>query len=290
MHQLITKFRPVLVLAIGGTFTEVRIYTCSEELVGLSDPSKEIEAEMPCRVQFLPVASLPGHEDWVKCLTFQPPRAKGDPLILASGSQDATIRLWNIEPFELDSATEGGDELLDAFEASLGDMDSGEGGRQISLKRHIVSVKDSALPGDTIQKYSITFDALLVGHESGVTSLSWKPGGPTASSPALLSTSTDSSLILWSPFDSLWVNRNRFGDIGGQRLGGFVGGLWNTNGDEIIAWGWNGGWRRWRHDPRIDEDAVQAWAEANAVTGHSNAVKDICWSPQGEFLASTRSV
>jgi hypothetical protein len=123
-----------------------------------------------------------------------------------------------------------------------------EGGRQISLKRHIVSVKDPALPGDTIQKYSITFDALLVGHESGVTSLSWRPGGPTATSPVLLSTSTDSSLILWSPFDSLWVNRNRFGDIGGQRLGGFVGGLWNTNGEEILAWGWNGGWRRWRHD------------------------------------------
>jgi elongator complex protein 2 len=199
--------------------------------------------------------------------------------------------LWDIEPFKLDSATGVGDDLLDTFEASLGDMGEGEeGGRQISLRRHIVSVKDSALPGDTIQKYSITFDALLVGHESGVTSLSWKPGNPTASPPVLLSTSTDSSLILWSPFDSLWVNRNRFGDIGGQKLGGFVGGLWNTNGEEILAWGWNGGWRRWKHDVNVEEDAVQAWTEANAVTGHNNVVKDICWSPRGEFLASTRSV
>jgi hypothetical protein len=40
----------------------------------------------------------------------------------------------------------------------------------------------------------------------------------------------------------------------------------------------------------IEEDAVQAWTEANAVTGHNNVVKDICWSPQGEFLASTRLV
>ena len=243
------------------------------------------------RTQFLPAASLPGHEDWIKCLAFQPPHAEGDPLILASGSQDATIRLWDIEPLKLDSATGGGDDLLDAFEASLGDMGEGEeGGRQISLKRHIVSVKDSTLPGDAIQKYSITFDALLVGHESGVTSLSWRPVNSTASSPVLLSTSTDSSLILWSPFDSLWVNRNRFGDIGGQRLGGFVGGLWSTNGEEIFAWGWNGGWRRWKHNVNIEEDAVQAWTEANAVTGHNNAVKDICWSPGGEFLASTRSV
>ena len=234
---------------------------------------------------------MPGHEDWIKCLAFQPPRAEGDPLILASGSQDAAIRLWDIEPLKVDSATGGGDDLLDAFEASLGDLGEGEeGGRQISLKRHIVSVKDSALPSDTIQKYSITFDALLVGHESGVTSLAWGPVNPTTSSPVLLSTSTDSSLILWSPFDSLWVNRNRFGDIGGQRLGGFVGGLWNTNGEEIFAWGWNGGWRRWKRNVNVEEDAVQAWTEANAVTGHNNVVKDICWSPRGEFLVSTRSV
>lgn len=211
--------------------------------------------------------------------------------MLASGSQDATIRLWNIEPLKLGLTSGGGDELLDAFEASLGDMDEGEeGGRQISLKRHIISVKDSKFAPDTIQKYSVTLDALLVGHESGVTSLSWKPDGSDASPPVLLSTSTDSSLILWSPFDSLWVNRNRFGDIGGQRLGGFVGGLWNTDGEGILAWGWKGGWRRWRHDPNAQGGAVQAWTELNAVTGHNNVVKDICWSPQGEFLASTRFV
>jgi WD40 repeat protein len=199
--------------------------------------------------------------------------------------------LWNIEPLRFNLTTEGGDDLLDAFEASLGDTGEGEeGGRQISSKRHIVSVKDPALPGDTTQKYSITFDALLVGHESGVTSLSWKPDGSPAGSPVLLSTSTDSSLILWSPFGSLWVNQNRFGDIGGQRLGGFVGGLWNADGEEILAWGWNGGWRRWRHDANLQGDAVQAWTEANAVTGHNNVVKDICWSPQGELLASTRFV
>jgi len=97
---------------------------------------------MRCRAQFLPTASLPGHEDWVKCLEFQPPRADDDPLILAFGSKDATIRLWNIEPLKLDSATEGGDEILDAFEASLADMGEGEeGGRQISMKRHLVSVR-----------------------------------------------------------------------------------------------------------------------------------------------------
>lgn len=38
------------------------------------------------------------------------------------------------------------DDLLDAFEASLGDLgaDAEEGGRQISLKRHILTVKSNS--------------------------------------------------------------------------------------------------------------------------------------------------
>src|SRR6202040_4142908 len=84
-----------------------------------------------------------------------------------------------------------------------------------------------------LQQFSITFDALLIGHEAGVTSLSWRPTYASAGHhvPTLLSTSTDSSIILWSPSVtlsslqggsiSIWINRQRFGDIGGQRLGGF---------------------------------------------------------------------
>jgi elongator complex protein 2 len=76
-------------------------------------------------------------------------------LILASGSQDGTIRLWNVEVFSKDTVKRSqsqidnradeplSDDLLDAFEASLGDLaDAEEGGRQISLKRHILTVKD----------------------------------------------------------------------------------------------------------------------------------------------------
>lgn len=91
---------------------------------------------------------LSGHEDWVKALAFRLPEAEGDPLVLASGSQDATIRLWNVEtiiPKATEASTSEGsrnDELLDAFEASLGDLGDGEeGGRQISLKRHVLTVK-----------------------------------------------------------------------------------------------------------------------------------------------------
>jgi elongator complex protein 2 len=91
---------------------------------------------------------LSGHDDWVRSLAFRPPFGEG-PVVLASGSQDNTIRLWNIERFTKNvSLSQVGvenfldDELLDAFESSLGDLtDAEEGGRQISLKRHIVTVK-----------------------------------------------------------------------------------------------------------------------------------------------------
>ncbi|EED84697.1 predicted protein [Postia placenta Mad-698-R] len=252
------------ILAIGGTDKNVQIWTRSD-------------------AQFVSSAILSGHEDWVRSLAFRQPEKDSDPLILASGSQDATIRLWNIESFiskstnrtDGESSTEVSDELLDAFEASLAEVAVGEeGGRQISLKRHILTVKGSQ---NSTQQFSITFDALLVGHEASVTSLAWRPLPPSSSSsaaafdrtPTLLSTSTDSSLILWSPSTiltstsaqengqdgttSLWINRQRFGDVGGQRLGGFVGGLWTRGGAEA---------------------------------GHNGPVRGISWSPDGEYLLS----
>ena len=85
-------------------------------------------------------------------MVFKPSQNPEDALVLASGSQDATIRLWNIEPHikkqastTVDTLDPLSDDLLDAFEASLGELDnSEEGGRQISLKRHMLTVKTSA--------------------------------------------------------------------------------------------------------------------------------------------------
>ena len=106
--------------------------------------------------QFVRSVVLSGHEDWVRSLVFRVPASESDrePLILASGSQDGTIRLWNVDAFPKDAVKRSQsqtdnhanepltDDLLDAFEASLGDLgDAEEGGRQISLKRHVLTVK-----------------------------------------------------------------------------------------------------------------------------------------------------
>jgi elongator complex protein 2 len=88
---------------------------------------------------------LSGHEDWIRSLAFKHPTTDDVPLVLASGSQDATIRLWNIERRKkilTNSAEDLVDELLDNFESSLGDLgENEEGGKQISLKHHIITVK-----------------------------------------------------------------------------------------------------------------------------------------------------
>ena len=146
------------------------------------------------------------------------------------------------------------------------------------------------------QQFTITFDALLVGHEAGVTSLSWRPSSPEYAEPTLLSTSTDSSLILWSPSailssskdasTTLWINRHRFGDVGGQRLGGFVLGLWSRKGREALGCGWSGGWRRWGLLPNAVNSAAEHWQELGAIGGHSGPVKGLSWSPNGEYLIS----
>ncbi|EIN10688.1 WD40 repeat-like protein [Punctularia strigosozonata HHB-11173 SS5] len=266
-----------VILAVGGTGTTIQVWSSSSTNNA---------------------TTLAGHEDWIRSLTFRPPTSQQEPIILASGSGDSTIRLWNIEPQEETRSSRGADdglsdELLDAFEASLGNPIGGEeGGRQISLKRHSVNIRT---PDGRLLHYYITFDALLIGHEAAVTSLSWQPPTYDRSPPTLLSSSTDSSVILWSPSSmlaygdtqSIWINRQRFGDVGGQRLGGFVGGLWAKNGSEVLAWGWSGGWRRWQNSSTASGHKNELWREIGAVTGHGGPVHGIDWSPGGEYLLSS---
>ncbi|KAF8528873.1 WD40-repeat-containing domain protein [Hysterangium stoloniferum] len=263
-----------LFLAIATTGRDVAIWTGTE-------------------TQFTLSASLSGHEDWIKSLAFTQSRSFPPQLTLASGSQDGTIRLWSIDQIAAPCQSAVGDSIFDKFEAALSDLPEGEdGGKQMSTKRHVTAVRSSL---HSLDYFAIAFDALLIGHEAGVTSLSWQFN--QSDHPTLLSSSVDSSLIIWSATSlsnssererdsSLWISQQRFGDVGGQRFGGFTGAIWARNGSEILGCGWNGGWRRWRSIPG-NNDNINIWNEVGAITGHQGVVKTIAWAPKGDYLLST---
>lgn len=100
--------------------------------------------------QFIKAASLPGHEDWIKTLAFQEDVAGPNSLTLASGSHDATIRLWNIEKYTRKQPEPKGqsesplvDELLEKIEVEYGHLgEKEENGGQLSMKRHILTVEE----------------------------------------------------------------------------------------------------------------------------------------------------
>ena len=61
-----------------------------------------------------------------------------------------------------------------------------------------------------------------------------------------------------------------------------------AEGSEMSAWGWSGGWRRWRCVQTSEEGAGdEIWTEVGALTGHAGPVKGIAWSQGGEYLIST---
>ncbi|KAG9099797.1 hypothetical protein FRC06_004829 [Ceratobasidium sp. 370] len=229
--------------------------------------------------------ALEGHEDWIRSLAFSSITTDGV-LALASGSQDGYIRLWTIKPsvpqVTNPNSADPTDDLLDAFERSLNEVGLDEPGRQLSMREHVFSARG---PDRQSQTYSLAFDALLVGHEASVNSVAWQPGS-SAAVQKLLSSSTDASLIIWEPIDAgagaIWGSVRRFGDVGGQRAGGFVGALWIGPG-EVAGWGWGGGWRRWKRA----EGEAETWSEVNAPTGHNAPVRGLAWSPGGEYVVST---
>lgn len=58
----------------------------------------------------------------------------------------------------------------------------------------------------------------------------------------------------------------------------------------MLAWGWGGGWRRWRcsNFEQEGQSSLQGekWHEVGAVTGHNGPIKGIAWSPKGEYIIS----
>lgn len=242
-----------MVLAVAGTRPTIQIFVSRD-------------------TQFQLSATLTGHEGWIRALEFtrETPDESSD-LLLASASQDKYIRLWRFHQ---------GNELPVASSA-LNDPALGGFVKSLSNKPHWIESATS--------KHSITFEALLLGHEDWIYTASWRH---REGKLQLLSTSEDNSLAMWEsdPASGVWVCMTRLGEISAQKgstsatgsAGGFWIGLWSPDGNTVVSLGRTGSWRKWTYSSSED-----MWTQQVAITGHVREVRGVTWSRDGAYLLST---
>ncbi|KAF2087239.1 WD40 repeat-like protein [Saccharata proteae CBS 121410] len=243
------------ILASAGTKNAIEIYILEDSTSTLA-------------------ATLKGHEDWIRSLNFvREEQTESSDLILASASQDKYIRLWRLHAgAELPAVSRAADN------PALGLL-----GKSLHNKAHRIEHEG--------QKYSITFEALLIGHEDWIYSACWHRDGEKLQ---LLSVSADNSVSVWEsdPVSGVWVCVTRLGEISAQKgsttatgsTGGFWIGLWAPDGRAIVSLGRTGSWRLWTYGAEEDR-----WTQRVAISGHVKAVKGLTWAKDGSYLLSTGS-
>ncbi|XP_060798762.1 elongator complex protein 2 isoform X2 [Neoarius graeffei] len=210
--------------------------------------------------QFQKVLTLQGHEDWVRGVEWA---TKDGELLLATCSQDCLIRVWRL-----------------VVKSDTHTQEPAEG--ILRMKEDVFEVK-----GET---YAVSLETVLAGHESWVYGIHWQPsfckGGTVEQPLSLLSASVDKTMILWGPEEvsGVWVEQVRVGEVGGNTLG-FFGCQMGPDGSKILAHAFHGALHLWQRDLSKQVE----WSPAVVVSGHFNAVQDLSWDPEGEFLLSVGS-
>ena len=245
------------VFAVAGTSRAIQVYF--SETVFQCTPTDKDPPQTGDPV-FRLTATLTGHEDWVRSLAFV---RDGADAWLASASQDKYIRLWRIQANRAASSGAANGRLL---------------GKLLSNK--VYRLGSSQNTGET---YSLTFEALLLGHEDWIHTATWRPGC-TGRTLQLLSASEDNSAAVWhaDAQSGIWVCGARLGELSAQKgsttatgsTGGFLLGLWSADGGAVAALSRSGSWWLWTHAPDSD-----AWVPRVAATGHTQPVRDLAWLP-----------
>ncbi|KAF2397918.1 putative RNA polymerase II Elongator subunit [Trichodelitschia bisporula] len=233
------------VLAVGGTRNSIQVYTSKND-------------------EFSLAATLSGHEGWIRSLAFTK-ELDSDDLLLASASQDRYIRLWRVH------------QGLDLPASRAADPTLGILGKSLSNKAHRFEVNE--------QKYSVTFEALLLGHEDWIFSASWHTSDGKLQ---LLTASADNSLSIWEvdPQSGIWMSVARLGDVSAQKgsttatgsTGGFWTGLWSPEADAVVSLGRTGSWRLWRRG--------EQWTQDVGVSGHTGEVKALSFAGHTYMLST----
>lgn len=249
------------VLAVGGTRDIIQIFAADS-----TNPTPDFTLQ----------ATLTGHEGWIRSLDFALEKLSdsSSDLLLASASQDKYIRLWRFHQGKTLPAAPaaGADPSLGAYLP----------GKSPSNKAHRFQTTAG-------EDFSVTFEALLLGHDDWIYTAKWHSQHDKLQ---LLSASADNSLSIWEadPSSGIWITSARLGEISREKgattatgsIGGFWTGLWSPDGTSVATLGRTGSWRRWH----LRDDM---WTPDLAVSGHTRAVTGISWSRDGSYLLSTSS-
>ena len=279
--------------------------------------------------------SLTGHEDWITCfdwseLFLSAPiedvenNSHSDAhCYLASGSQDAKIRLWKWVTTQTKSTTSeglaiGADTFVEASEEDEDDEEDDEvveGEARLEIHHHD-DTKDLRL------STSVYLEALLIGHEEMVTSVAWHPNPKQIFDKDLIlfSSSMDRSIFIWcttngnagNDGDGVWTPFARVGSPSGI-LGGPVGSsllgylrveIEPEYGRWIMGHAYGGALHFFSAEQFIEDEktndigsedtdstndkkAVVKWKAEPCITGHFDEVTDICWeADEGQYLIS----
>jgi elongator complex protein 2 len=255
--------------------------------------------------------SLTGHEDWITCFDWFRLGHNGVHM-LASGSQDAKVRLWKftstktttapmmVEATGRDTPTTTALESNDNdSEEDVDEEEEEEGEARLEVVHNNYMT-------------SVTLEALLIGHEERVTSISWHPNPkPIYGKDLILITSSmDRQILIWAEHENgVWTPISRVGSAGGI-LGGSIGstllGFVNVQlepkeGRWLLGHGFGGALyffscQQTKENPQgenpvdtIEERAALfPWRAQPCITGHFEGVTDLCWEAEsGEYLLTT---
>ena len=217
--EMINVEKDKYIIFIGGTSVDLFVYTFELE-------TKELHLQ----------AQLKGHEDWIKCMDYI--KISDDRWLLATGSQDRYIRIWNLEfkdPEALENEIKKNKMVL------------------LNNKKFPIKFQDGK------DQMAINFDSLIMGHDDWIQCVKFHPNNQKLQ---LLSATANTELMIWEvdKKSDIWVCNNRLGEIsakGSTTATGSSGGFWScfwiinekysneSNKEFIYTSGKTGSWRCW---------------------------------------------
>ncbi|MBZ5563445.1 MAG: WD40 repeat domain-containing protein [Acidobacteriia bacterium] len=204
------------------------------------------EAKRP--PEFVLVKTLEGHENTVRSIAFSP-----DGRYLASGSVDATVKLWEVEAAHEARTLAGHRDMVTAVAFSPDSRSLASAGIDETVR--IWEVNTGREP------------RTLTGHTSEVYSVSFSPDGRRLASGGL-----DGTVRIWEMETSLTVLTLK------GRVGKAV--VFSPDGKLLAGTCYDNTIRLWESD---------TGRETLVLKGHADAVNSLAFSPDGRYLASASS-